>query len=84
MTMYRWEHDDLENAVMVASRLIGNLSYHFNRTYGLTARLHHAIKQDCALAVDGLLARKLKHDARALRTLARQLDTVGKKLTGRH
>ena len=82
MTTYRWTPDELENTINVATGLIGNLKYHFNRTYGLIERLHIAIREDCALAVDSLMARKLRNDARALRTLARQLDTVARKLTG--
>jgi hypothetical protein len=66
----------------MASGLIANLSYHFNRNYGLLARLHTAMRDDVKIAVDSLAARKLRKDAAALRTLAKQLDGVAKKLTG--
>jgi hypothetical protein len=61
--------------------LIANLSYHFNRNYGLLTRLQTAIGDDLTLAADSLLTRKLKNDARALRTLAQQIDAAAKKLT---
>ena len=79
MTTYRWHHQDLENTITVTSRLIRNTLYHCNRQYGLIGRLHAGI-DDCARALDAAMAHKLKNDARALRTLARQLDIAGKKL----
>ena len=79
--MPRWSHDDLDHIITVSDGLIGNLSYQFQRAHGLCARLHAAATADCKLAVDSLLARKLRRDARALRTLARQLDTLCGKLT---
>jgi hypothetical protein len=82
MTFYRWTTDELDHTVHIASGVIANLSYHFNRAHGLLARLHGAIAEDATLAIDSLAARKLKHDARALRTLATQLDRAAKKLTG--
>ena len=80
MTIYRWNHDDLSNTIDHAHGLIANLSYHFNRNYGLLTRLQTAIGDDLTLAADSLLTRKLKNDARALRTLARALDIAAKKL----
>jgi len=81
MTMYRWSHDDLEATIQVADRLIANLSYHFQRTYGLLARLQSAMRDDVKLAVDSLTARKLKRDARTLRALAAALDRAANRLT---
>ena len=81
MTIYRWTSLEAEETIRTASGLIQNLMHHFERNYGLLARLHAAIHDDMKLAADSLLTRKLKNDARALRTLARALDIAAKKLT---
>jgi hypothetical protein len=82
MSIYRWNHDDLDHAIHTSSNLICSTLRHFNRAHGLLDRLQAAIGKDVAIAVDSLLARKLRRDARALRTLARQIDHAAKKLTG--
>ena len=74
---------DLEIAVDVAHRFVGNIAYQLNRRNGLLDRINAAIGDGVRVADESLMAFRLAADARTLRALADSLDGYRDELTDR-
>ena len=84
MTIYRWQHDELEEIVQRVHGWVEHVCYNFNRAYGLMARLHNAMAEGFQVAIDSAMVRPLTNDATELRDLAGKLDRVVATLTSKH